>query len=91
MSEEWDLPVVVFLDGDPGRSVSLLQLPMVQSRLRIFLNTWPRRLRRTSELLRMISCLRLPSDDLSKKDIEALNAELSDRDSLMVGGKNKST
>ena len=48
MSEEWDLPVVVFLDGDPGRSVSLLQLPMVQSRLRIFLNTWLRQLRRTS-------------------------------------------
>ncbi|GIS44464.1 MAG: hypothetical protein Ct9H90mP16_15340 [Candidatus Poseidoniales archaeon] len=40
MNEEWNLPIIVFLDGDPWSSESLQVLPMVRLRPRTFLNIW---------------------------------------------------
>jgi DNA topoisomerase-6 subunit A len=79
MSEEWDLPVVVFLDGDPWSFrifASIAYGAIKTAHISEYLAT------PTSTYLGItaddILAYDLPSDDLSKKDIEALNAELSD-------------
>ncbi|MCH1442600.1 MAG: DNA topoisomerase IV subunit A [Candidatus Poseidoniales archaeon] len=79
MSEEWDLPVVVFLDGDPWSFrifASIAYGAIKTAHISEYLAT------PSSTYLGItaddILAYDLPSDDLSKKDIEALNAELSD-------------
>jgi len=79
MSEEWDLPVVVFLDGDPWSFrifASIAYGAIKTAHISEYLAT------PSSTYLGItaddIMAYDLPSDDLSKKDIEALNAELSD-------------
>ena len=79
MSEEWDLPVVVFLDGDPWSFrifASIAYGAIKTAHISEYLATPSATyLGITSD---DILAYDLPSDDLSKKDIEALNAELSD-------------
>ena len=79
MSEEWDLPVVVFLDGDPWSFrifASIAYGAIKTAHISEYLATPSATyLGITSD---DILAYELPSDDLSKKDIEALNAELSD-------------
>ena len=79
MSEEWDLPVVVFLDGDPWSFrifASIAYGAIKTAHISEYLAT------PSATYLGItaddILAYDLPSDDLSKKDIEALNAELSD-------------
>ena len=79
MSEEWDLPVVVFLDGDPWSFrifASIAYGAIKTAHISEYLAT------PSATYLGItaddIVAYDLPSDDLSKKDIEALNAELSD-------------
>ena len=79
MSEEWDLPVVVFLDGDPWSFrifASIAYGAIKTAHISEYLAT------PAATYLGItaddIMAYELPSDDLSKKDIEALNAELSD-------------
>ena len=79
MSEEWDLPVVVFLDGDPWSFrifASIAYGAIKTAHISEYLAT------PTATYLGItaddIVAYDLPNDDLSKKDIEALNAELSD-------------
>jgi DNA topoisomerase-6 subunit A len=79
MSEEWDLPVVVFLDGDPWSFrifASIAYGAIKTAHISEYLAT------PSSTYLGItaddIMAYDLPSDDLSKKDIEALNAELTD-------------
>ena len=79
MSEEWDLPVVVFLDGDPWSFrifASIAYGAIKTAHISEYLAT------PSATYLGItaddIIAYDLPSDDLSKKDIEALNAELSD-------------
>ena len=74
-----DLPVVVFLDGDPWSFrifASIAYGAIKTAHISEYLAT------PTSTYLGItaddILAYDLPSDDLSKKDIEALNAELSD-------------
>tara|TARA_B100002052_G_scaffold83931_2_gene77081 strand:+ start:517 stop:1617 length:1101 start_codon:yes stop_codon:yes gene_type:complete len=79
MSEEWDLPVVVFLDGDPWSFrifASIAYGAIKTAHISEYLATPSATyLGITSD---DILAYDLPSDDLSKKDVEALNAELSD-------------
>ena len=79
MGEEWDLPVVVFLDGDPWSFrifASIAYGAIKTAHISEYLAT------PSATYLGItaddILAYDLPSDDLSKKDIEALNAELSD-------------
>ncbi len=79
MSEEWDLPVVVFLDGDPWSFrifASIAYGAIKTAHISEYLAT------PSATYLGItaddIVAYDLPSDDLSKKDIEALNAELTD-------------
>ena len=79
MSEEWDLPVVVFADCDPWSyriHASIAYGAIKTAHISEYLAT------PTATYLGItaddIVAYDLPSDDLSKKDIEALNAELSD-------------
>lgn len=79
MSEEWDLPVVVFLDGDPWSFrifASIAYGAIKTAHISEYLAT------PSATYLGItaddILAYDLPSDDLSKKDIEALNAELTD-------------
>jgi len=79
MNEEWDLPVVVFLDGDPWSFrifASIAYGAIKTAHISEYLAT------PSASYLGITSddilAYDLPSDELSKKDIEALNAELSD-------------
>jgi len=79
MSEEWDLPVVVFLDGDPWSFrifASIAYGAIKTAHISEYLAT------PSATYLGItaddIVAYDLPNDDLSKKDIEALNAELTD-------------
>ena len=79
MNEEWDLPVIVFLDGDPWSFrifASIAYGAIKTAHISEYLAT------PSASYLGItaddILAYDLPSDDLSKKDIEALNAELSD-------------
>ena len=79
MNEEWDLPVIVFLDGDPWSFrifASIAYGAIKTAHISEYLAT------PSASYLGItaddIVAYDLPSDDLSKKDIEALNAELSD-------------
>ena len=79
MSEEWDLPVVVFLDGDPWSFrifASIAYGAIKTAHISEYLAT------PTATYLGItaddIEAYDLPSDDLSARDIEALKAELSD-------------
>jgi len=79
MNEEWDVPVVVFLDGDPWSFrifASIAYGAIKTAHISEYLAT------PSASYLGITSddiiAYDLPSDDLSKKDIEALNAELSD-------------
>ena len=79
MNEEWDLPVIVFLDGDPWSFrifASIAYGAIKTAHISEYLAT------PSASYLGItaddILAYDLPSDELSKKDIEALNAELSD-------------
>lgn len=79
MNEEWDLPVIVFTDGDPWSFrifASIAYGAIKTAHISEYLAT------PSATYLGItaddILAYDLPSDDLSKKDIEALNAELSD-------------
>ncbi len=79
MNEEWDLPVVVFLDGDPWSFrifASIAYGAIKTAHISEYLAT------PTASYLGItaddILAYDLPADDLSNKDIEALKAELSD-------------
>jgi len=79
MSEEWDLPVIVFLDGDPWSFrifASIAYGAIKTAHISEYLAT------PSASYLGItaddIVAYDLPSDDLSSKDIEALKAELSD-------------
>lgn len=79
MSEEWDVPVIVFLDGDPWSFrifASIAYGAIKTAHISEYLAT------PSASYLGItaddIVAYDLPSDELSKKDIEALNAELSD-------------
>ena len=79
MSEEWDVPVVVFLDGDPWSFrifASIAYGAIKTAHISEYLAT------PSATYLGItaddIVAYDLTNDDLSKKDIEALNAELSD-------------
>ena len=79
MSEEWDLPVVVFLDGDPWSFrifASIAYGAIKTAHISEYLAT------PSATYLGItaddIVAYDLPSDDLSSKDEEALKAELSD-------------
>lgn len=79
MNEEWDLPVVVFLDGDPWSFrifASIAYGAIKTAHISEYLAT------PTASYLGItaddILAYDLPADDLSSKDIEALKAELSD-------------
>lgn len=79
MNEEWGLPVVVFLDGDPWSFrifASIAYGAIKTAHISEYLATPSATyLGITSD---DIPAYDLPADELSKKDIEALNAELSD-------------
>ena len=79
MNEEWNKPVIVFLDGDPWsfRIFASIAFGAIKTaHISEYLAT------REAVYLGItaddILAYDLPSDDLSSKDIEALNAELSD-------------
>lgn len=79
MSEEWDLPVVVFLDGDPWSFrifASIAYGAIKTAHISEYLAT------PSATYLGItaddIVAYDLPADDLSSKDEEALKAELSD-------------
>ena len=79
MSEEWDLPVVVFLDGDPWLFrifASIAYGAIKTAHISEYLAT------PSATYLGItaddIMAYDLPNDDLSPRDIEALKAELSD-------------
>jgi len=79
MNEEWNLPVLVFLDGDPWSFrifASIAYGAIKTAHISEYLAT------PTASYLGItcddILAYDLPADDLSSKDIEALNAELSD-------------
>ena len=79
MNEEWNIPVVVFLDGDPWSFrifASIAYGAIKTAHISEYLAT------PSATYLGItaddILAYELPSDDLSSKDIEALNAELSD-------------
>ena len=79
MNEEWDLPVVVFLDGDPWSFriyASIAYGAIKTAHISEYLAT------PSADYLGItaddIGAYDLPSDDLSPKDIEALKAELTD-------------
>jgi DNA topoisomerase-6 subunit A len=79
MNEEWGLPVVVFLDGDPWSFrifASIAYGAIKTAHISEYLAT------PSASYLGItaddILAYDLPADELSKKDIEALNAELSD-------------
>ena len=79
MNEEWDVPVVVFLDGDPWSFrifASIAYGAIKTAHISEYLAT------PTASYLGITSddilAYDLPADDLSSKDIEALKAELTD-------------
>ena len=79
MNEEWNLPVLVFLDGDPWSYriyASIAYGAIKTAHISEYLAT------PSAVYLGItaddILAYDLPSDDLSSKDIQALNAELSD-------------
>ena len=79
MNEEWNLPVVVFLDGDPWSFriyASIAYGAIKTAHISEYLAT------PSASYLGItaddIVAYDLPSDDLSSKDVEALKAELSD-------------
>jgi len=79
INEEWDVPVIVFTDGDPWSFrifASIAYGAIKTAHISEYLAT------PSATYLGItaddILAYDLPSDDLSKKDIEALNAELSD-------------
>ena len=79
MSEEWDLPVVVFVDGDPWSFrifASIAYGTIKTAHISEYLAT------PSASYLGItpddIAAYDLPADDLSSKDIEALQSELSD-------------
>ncbi len=79
MNEEWGLPVVVFLDGDPWSFrifASIAYGAIKTAHISEYLAT------PSASYLGITSddilAYDLPADELSKKDIEALNAELTD-------------
>ena len=79
MSEEWDLPVVVFLDGDPWSFrifASIAYGAIKTAHISEYLTT------PTATYLGItaddIEAYDLPNDDLSARDVDALKAELSD-------------
>jgi DNA topoisomerase-6 subunit A len=79
MNEEWGLPVVVFLDGDPWSFrifASIAYGAIKTAHISEYLAT------PSASYLGITSddilAYDLPADELSKKDVEALNAELSD-------------
>jgi DNA topoisomerase-6 subunit A len=79
MNEEWDLPVVVFLDADPWSFrifASIAYGAIKTAHISEYLAT------PSASYLGITSddilAYDLPADDLSKKDIEALQAELTD-------------
>jgi DNA topoisomerase-6 subunit A len=79
MSEEWDLPVVVFLDGDPWSFrifASIAYGAIKTAHISEYLAT------PSATYLGItaddIEAYDLPSDDLSTRDVDALKAELSD-------------
>ncbi|HIF17000.1 MAG TPA: DNA topoisomerase IV subunit A [Candidatus Poseidoniales archaeon] len=79
MNEEWDLPVMVFLDGDPWSYriyASIAYGAIKTAHISEYLAT------PTATYLGItaddILAYDLPADDLSSKDVEALKAELSD-------------
>jgi len=79
MSEEWDLPIIVFLDGDPWSFrifASIAYGAIKTAHISEYLAT------PSASYLGItaddIVAYDLPSDDLSSKDIEALKAELTD-------------
>ncbi len=79
MNEEWDIPVVVFLDGDPWSFrifASIAYGAIKTAHISEYLAT------PSASYLGITSddilAYDLPADELSKKDIEALEAELTD-------------
>lgn len=79
MNEEWNLPIVVFLDGDPWSFrifASIAYGAIKTAHISEYLAT------PSATYLGItaddIMAYDLPSDDLSSKDIEALKAELTD-------------
>ena len=87
---ERDLPIVVFLDGDQVvQNFASIAYGASKQRISEYLAT------PSATYLGItaddVVAYDLPNDDLSKKDIEALNAELSILDLPMVGSKNRST
>ena len=79
MNEEWNLPVLVFLDGDPWSYriyASIAYGAIKTAHISEYLAT------PSAVYLGIragdIESYDLPADDLSSKDIQALNAELSD-------------
>jgi len=79
MNEEWNLPIVVFLDGDPWSFrifASIAYGAIKTAHISEYLAT------PSATYMGItaddILAYDLPSDDLSSKDIEALKAELSD-------------
>ncbi|MBT3771548.1 MAG: DNA topoisomerase IV subunit A [Euryarchaeota archaeon] len=79
MNEEWDLPVVVFLDGDPWSFriyASIAYGAIKTAHISEYLAT------PSAAYIGItpddILAYDLPSDDLSKNDIQALKAELTD-------------
>jgi DNA topoisomerase-6 subunit A len=79
MNEEWNVPVVVFLDGDPWSFrifASIAYGAIKTAHISEYLAT------PTASYLGITSddilAYDLPADDLSSKDIEALKAELTD-------------
>tara|TARA_B110000444_G_scaffold147787_1_gene138163 strand:+ start:13007 stop:14104 length:1098 start_codon:yes stop_codon:yes gene_type:complete len=79
MSEEWDLPVVVFLDGDPWSFrifASIAYGAIKTAHISEYLAT------PSATYLGItaddIMAYDLPNDDLSPRDVEALKAELTD-------------
>tara|TARA_B100000131_G_scaffold72640_1_gene68859 strand:- start:62 stop:454 length:393 start_codon:yes stop_codon:yes gene_type:complete len=79
MNEEWNLPIIVFLDGDPWsyRIYASIAFGAIKTaHISEYLAT------PSAVYLGIkagdIEAYELPSDDLSSKDIEALNSELTD-------------
>jgi len=79
MNEEWNVPIIVFLDGDPWSFrifASIAYGAIKTAHISEYLAT------PSAQYLGItaddIEAYDLPSDDLSSKDIEALKAELSD-------------
>ena len=79
MNEEWNLPIIVFLDGDPWSYriyASIAYGAIKTAHISEYLAT-PSAVYLGIEADDIIR-FDLPADDLSDKDIQALNAELSD-------------